>query len=510
MKRCIDECANNHRNCTDKRLDPHFVPTRLLDIGGGENSNARLVESSQIPRKEDFGQLKYATLSYCWGKSLPLKTTEKTKDEHEKKGIPVHKMPEVFQDAIQVVSKLGIRYLWIDALCIIQENQADWEAESVSMSKIFAYSHITICAASSSSCSQSFLQRSNEQLILPFCSTLRPEISGEYSVLLTGMPISQHDADLRHSKWRRRGWVWQEEIMSPRKALFTERILQFRCNSLCRLESGYSTSDGSIELDRSTHLTDFWARSIPSYSSRELTYRRDKLSAVSGVAKYIGDFLRKQGRPTEYLAGLWLSNHFNRELLWRPSAPTLPYRKMMESLQDKDTCAPSWSWASRDTGITRGGGEHFDSFEVVDYDLQPAYLDAMVSVKLGSSITLYGMCRKTPIRPNSGSLKKKDRIYKKCKDRRWETHIRHGRIDFWLDWMPTVKDPEENEIQSQLWLFFLGRDYYETTRKASASGLLLMPFDGPDGTLYRRVGMFKYNGVRAWLKRIHGRSVTIV
>ncbi|CAD6444188.1 caf0abbc-040a-4421-b62b-6d8955b24752-CDS [Sclerotinia trifoliorum] len=128
MKRCFDECVKNHQACNEKARRSKFVPTRLLDTGNWESSSAKLVEHHQLPPMDSTDpQLQYAALSYCWGDSLTLKTTKENKDEHEKVGILIYGMPATFQDAIKITRELGIRYLWIDALCIVQWSKEDLE-----------------------------------------------------------------------------------------------------------------------------------------------------------------------------------------------------------------------------------------------------------------------------------------------------------------------------------------------------------------------------------------------
>lgn len=110
------------------------MPKRLLDFGSNEIQRVQLVNREDLARPAVQGdsqanQLHYATSRYCWGESLVLKATRKKKESH-REGILTDTMPEVFQDAIHVAHKLGIQYLWIDALCILQDNGKEQEVES--------------------------------------------------------------------------------------------------------------------------------------------------------------------------------------------------------------------------------------------------------------------------------------------------------------------------------------------------------------------------------------------
>ncbi|OJD28904.1 heterokaryon incompatibility protein [Diplodia corticola] len=510
MKSCIDECVREHLGCRDKLSKENFIPTRLLDVGSAAGSDVRLRERREILSECLLGsQLKYATLSYCWGSSLPLKTTDQTFEQH-KIGISVDGMPATFQDAVKLARELGIRYLWIDALCIIQDqvSKKDWEAESVTMTDIFAHSYVTICAAVSDSCFQNFLQRPSSRLLsLPFRSSLVPDISGEYSILLKGREERPERACFRSSRWSRRAWVWQEQVMATRQLVFCEEAVQFRCNNKIVFEYGLEASDLSMVLQKGSDYSRFWLEAVFVYSRRELTFAHDRLSAISGVAKFMQDSMKELGEPTEYLAGLWLDKSLGYQLRWVCDEPKLSYNEMLEWLQDEEHyCAPSWSWASRNTAIRCLRDRPGTEFQVVSYDLQPANSDAMVAVKFGSSITLGGKCRRTPIRPISGIFT--PRIPERWPySNYWKTSSPYGTMRFWLDWVPNLEDPEESNRQDQLHLFLTS-----TEGDRFAGGLLVLPSEGDDSgrELFYRVGAFNIDGDCQWLTETPKRSVTIV
>ncbi|KAI0851665.1 heterokaryon incompatibility protein-domain-containing protein [Daldinia vernicosa] len=497
IKRCIDKCAKDHKGCRDKLSDSHYVPTRLLDVGRSDGM-ARLVEKSQIPL--DGSQLKYATLSYCWGSGLTLKTTKETKDEHSKVGIVVHSMPQTFQDAIEVVRKLGIRYLWIDALCIIQDIPEDWEAESVKMCDIFANSYITVSAAISTSSSESFLQRPQRNLLnLPFRSSLIPDVCGIYSIQLDGRNGSPKNIDLSHTMWHSRAWVWQEQIMSTRQLIFAEKGFQFRCNNGIRLERGPTTNDPEMSLNGGSNNINYWKVLLKEFTNRNISFPKDRLAAVSGVAKYIQNFQEEAGSSMKYLGGLWLDSEFEKfcaHLLWVCEKPAPSYKHMSACLLNEEQyCAPSWSWASRDKGVDFRWKSR-PAFQVMRHDLQPACSDAMVRVKYGSSIVLRGLVGQPPAIPNSGRFNDTAGRWSS----RWDAVTPDGTLYFWLDWMPSKEDPQEIDRQSNLELFLTSIEpNLDADGKRSAYGLLLLKFE--DGH-YRRVGMFQHHGDIEWFESL--------
>jgi hypothetical protein len=132
----LRDCAK-HEKCT--YLHDRRFPTRILDIGD--------MQSDAIILREPLNQSGcYVCLSYCWGGARFIKTTRQSIGDH-KKGISWEALPKPFQDAIQVARLLGIGYIWINALCIVQDDYKDWERQAGRMAIIYQNS-LTIAATS--------------------------------------------------------------------------------------------------------------------------------------------------------------------------------------------------------------------------------------------------------------------------------------------------------------------------------------------------------------------------
>lgn len=115
------------------------MPTRLIFLG---DAYIKLCLSSE------FGTtLKYATLSHCWG-SLPFMTLTTTNFEAFRNSIPLKDISKTFLDAVFVASELGFQYLWVDSLCIVQNDSDDWNAKSSLMSDVYGNSTINMAASS--------------------------------------------------------------------------------------------------------------------------------------------------------------------------------------------------------------------------------------------------------------------------------------------------------------------------------------------------------------------------
>ena len=134
-KRWLQTYSKNHNSC--KGYENNQMPTRLLALGEGV---LRLVTTTGW---DTAYRPQYATLSHCWGGIDFLKLTTTTL-ELFKKSIPLEQLTKTFRDTIAVARKLGIPYLWIDSLCIIQDSSEDWETEATLMSSAYGSSTITI------------------------------------------------------------------------------------------------------------------------------------------------------------------------------------------------------------------------------------------------------------------------------------------------------------------------------------------------------------------------------
>ena len=174
MKDWLENCRRNHAKCSEIKKTTEtttgadsFLPTRLLDVqafgtGGKATSylgrDVRLVSLSSRPKtmgseadtNNNTRLPPYLTLSHCWGppEKRPTTTTKYSLGERMKR-IPLFELPRTFQDAIEITRKLGYRYLWIDSLCIVQDDEQDWAHEAGLMAKVYSHSSCTLSALSS-------------------------------------------------------------------------------------------------------------------------------------------------------------------------------------------------------------------------------------------------------------------------------------------------------------------------------------------------------------------------
>ncbi|OAA48464.1 HET domain-containing protein [Metarhizium rileyi] len=388
------QCSTNHTQCSPLASWVN-LPTRLVDVSS--LADIRLVETSGQ-------QGQYVCLTHRWGdQEMPVKTTSDTLDQLQQ-GIPLELLPPTFRDAALVTRRMGSQYLWIDSLCIIQDDPDDWERESAQMASTYKNATLTIAAAWASGPKDGLFQTVPSVVVdsrdlelskhnLPFSVMVRRKL--RYNV-------GHLRQDEEHGILDRL-WVLQERLLSPRIVYFGFNEVAWEClaGSACECEpmlASYTATDYSSQwpsnpkavysLSTSTghngpvygQSPELWHHIVNAYTGLNFTARKDKFPALAGLGSDIASM-----RPgEEYLAGLWRST-FMIDLLWRKgtrgdwqtTASEKHYdlndafvssaevhtasnnnrsaqqerRDQEMRLQCLEKLAPSWSWASVDMQV---------------------------------------------------------------------------------------------------------------------------------------------------------------
>jgi hypothetical protein len=362
MRKWVMRCSRKHKKCPNfPRLSR--LPTRVLKVRFKKNDwpEVRLVETGS----KKYAQ--YACLSHRWGNTSFIQTTRQN-IERWKAGIPWSELPRTFQDALMVTLSLATDYLWIDSLCIVQDDRLDWKREAARMHDIYALSFVTIAATTSENGNEGlFPAKTHPEMKLSgrdprsgekFQIYVRPKVQhffeckfGIGADFQTGTAASVEKFPLLT-----RGWVFQERLISPRVIHFTERELLFECREEFRCECsgvvelpnvvGGQLTDLSLsvppkiqhqialESKDSSTVGGRWRRMMEEYASLNLTKPSDLLPALEG--------LRTQMQPLRgrYIFGLW-EDDLCTDLCWKPN------RK--DTTCSPEWRAPTWSWASVDT-----------------------------------------------------------------------------------------------------------------------------------------------------------------
>jgi hypothetical protein len=269
-------------------------------------------------------------------------------------GLRLSQLPQTLADAIHITRSLGVQYLWVDALCIIQDSVEDWEKESEQMSSIYERAYVVIAASSSSSAMQGFLnyqrQRHSHHFNIP------DTYGTQASIAARGNPqTGLHSPYKETDPLAQRAWAFQEQHMSTRYLIFSADELQWVCKTKFACECSITstpagpafyhplllaycddTKGQGYEPSDQRALQDVWRKAVSEYSCRKLTRPDDKLPAFSGLASRFG---AKMGY--RYVAGLWEENII-QDLAWT----RVSWLESTLAPLPIDYRAPSFSWAS--------------------------------------------------------------------------------------------------------------------------------------------------------------------
>lgn len=389
----LNECLTFHSTCAvSKENQP--LPTRLLDIGTLGRPRLKLIHTAN--EKVD----NYVCLSYCWGKALFTKLTLAQLSAMSN-SIDFDTLPTTFKDAIFVTRTLNIRYLWVDALCIIQDFNDDMKEELAKMVDIYKNSYLTIIAASAANATDGFLQpRPIPDILLRIPLDINNEDAG---TILLRPSYAFERIDSGSDSTETRAWCLQEGILSPRCLVYSSLHLYWCCQELpyARCDKSYKNSSfdhlnhsqgklpavfrsgrrcDSLTGSDLKELYSFWQLVVKQFSGRHLAHISDKFRAFSAIAH---EFQTIKGDV--YMAGHWL-NDLPRSLLWKsqqlprqwesqmlPSGlkkQQLEYKNAF-SIAPQDWVAPSWSWMSSSSKVTLDSYLKFaPEFKVIDVKVE--------------------------------------------------------------------------------------------------------------------------------------------
>lgn len=367
----LNDCLQNHPSCAEKLLQKVPLPTRVIDVGDDLSDPFLYITRGEIGS--------WAALSYCWGGDSQFALTKGSFGDLQK-GRPLQWFPKTLRDAIVITRSLGVKYLWIDALCIFQDSWVDWTTEAAKMGDIYRFALVTIAATASPSVNTGILGPRKQSLAVAIpwrvpqaelIKTMPRTVDTGDKYLDQIIYISRErnlwlDAvKIKESHWATRGWTMQEESLSSRILFYTTRQMTWECSTLRRIEIeshaasgvpmspmpstsfylrmilekqyGYNRyNDPNIEPQFELDPYIFWYRIVTIYSQRNLSVARDKLSAIAGLAKLVQASL-----GDSYCAGLWRSN-LVMGLLW--------YSRTDQKEPLAEYLAPSWSWVSMNGG----------------------------------------------------------------------------------------------------------------------------------------------------------------
>ena len=344
------ECLTSHTQCFDIQTftaTRDILPLRLLDLAPALHADFIRLESSESLPVHTM----YVTLSHCWGGHCKTTLTTSSLATFQA-GIHLSTLPKTFQDAVLLTRNLGIRYLWIDALCIIQDSHQEWSHEASLMGDVYANSFLTISATSSPD-SEGGLYHSRNPLSVWPC-----RITATWNCFPVDKFVIKTPGWVRRGAMKplsNRGWAFQEWLLSKRIIHCSRDLVRWQCHCLAASEvcpGGLDDYDiksyerptkNIIRLLQDGHgsSNDLWRRIREEYSEKHLTVATDKLAAFSGIARMVHNMWKSP--KEDYLAGLWRPELFH-ELLWVKTVKE--YIELTHRTHSFQYIAPSWSWAS--------------------------------------------------------------------------------------------------------------------------------------------------------------------
>ncbi|KAG8666722.1 hypothetical protein FPOAC2_11843 [Fusarium poae] len=387
----IKKCVRSHHMCgAYQSQQSGWRPKRLVYVGS-ESQQPRLI----IPSKDSVA-VSYVALSYSWGSGYNFTLSLNNIHDFQKE-IPAASLPNTIQDAITTTKTLGYEYIWIDALCIIQDSKEDWIEQSSKMGDIYGSAAFTLAAAGNPNVKDKMSCRRDPRAIRPCVANINttyPGLSYPWAIY-PNQPERLLISTINESPLSRRAWALQELLVSPRTLLFGPKQMVWSCTTVeasetfpLGLDPKFSTplnEDTSLSHLRQKLMrmskedespSEFWDSFLFRYTRAKLTVGSDTLVALQGIVERIitiaGTNPSPEGVPRtiDYVAGLWHDRNFQRSLLWRPKSGLPRHRP--------DTYrAPSWSWASLDGEI-----DSYDEYVPWIWNHKDAELASIVDISI--------------------------------------------------------------------------------------------------------------------------------
>ena len=341
------------------------MPTRLIKLESDGISCAKICSTQNL--------VKFAALSYRWGADTQSATLKENVDQRYQT-LTTSDFPRTLQDAIHVTRRLGLEYIWIDRICIIQDDNDDWAKEASLMANIYETAYVVLSATATADCGDGFLQR-----------RLKPPLVIQYT------HIGQEDCEVRarlrqgHNcgKWPlqvaypllQRGWCMQERLLARRIIHFLPDEIIFQCENGQECECGAASkgdtyaeladfpslrraSDIESSEPREPKFSWKWMSIVSDYSKMGLTYGDDTLPALSGLAACMEHL-----KPGNYIAGHWQHNIVS-QLGWRVNPKFLGRR--WKCPEDADVIGPTFSWSSHAHPVNMGNYRYIRNISTLE------------------------------------------------------------------------------------------------------------------------------------------------
>ncbi|KAK8052190.1 HET-domain-containing protein [Apiospora rasikravindrae] len=370
----LETCRTTHRGRCAVPDSPAWVPKRLVDLATLADGRVVVRETRSLSSPKP----RFVTLSHCWGgptgpRMIQLVPETLAEFTDPGRGIAIEQLPRNFRDAVLIARRLKTQYIWIDSLCILQDGE-EFKTEGQLMHLVYRNSYCNLAAAASGDCQGGLFR--TRQKVESFGGDMIE--TSEQSLFGKGtwrvFPSECWSDQLLMQPLYRRGWVFQERMLSPRILHFAQGQVFWDCASATACEvlpeglpwqldaasstekywrerlqlvqnQGQGGADSASPSRKFVGSADvsfesFWKEAVLNYTSCNLTQNRDRLLAIWGVAKLVRDQFRLDNWEEDYGVGLW-SSQLSEQLAWKVQDPSRARRP-----PELSGLWPSWSWAS--------------------------------------------------------------------------------------------------------------------------------------------------------------------
>jgi hypothetical protein len=447
-------------------------------------------------------------LSHRWGsQGLPVTTLDNLASRLE--GIDPAELSQIMRDAIQIVLGLGYRYLWIDALCIIQDSTDDWLSEASRMSSVFSGAVVTIAVADAENQSEGIFRKRPAQCMRPFYVPWLKAIPHRDRMHIDGVAkyyiFPKTNLVGRGTRTKgtldTRGWVLQEQLLSTRILYYDKGEIYWDCITLSASESSPISASllevtnpdeiwalklirrtlvGSLDnITLRTRISDAWLEIIKNYSARVLTNQNDRLIALMGVIEPLKAILSE-----DHVAGMWRENLWLQLTWWTHASKS--------SDRTHGFPAPSWSWLSVQDRVyyhnsLLGEGPETGAVAHKFTDLRPFYftIDHVESEELPGNTGNTGIIGTITVTAKCFPYRLTDKDLKKILYKRWNRSTLKLNTGRWMLDVP-------QELPLDIHCLIVAED---TVAKMLVC-LCIVPDEAHDGK-WRRIGLCHWDGL-AW------------
>lgn len=415
ITRWLDQCKT-HLDCGGVSLYAN-LPSKLIEVAPADSLGVPCLRSTTGLKGS------YLALSYCWGSTQPYVLTTKNLEVLMRE-LDMKMLPRTILDAIEVTKTLGFKYLWVDALCIMQDSseaaaQHDMDQELATMDEVYKNATMTIVAACAPSVIDGFLKDRPGSGQSRFDIPCRVGLE-QFSVV----HIQEHNMyNDNKEPINSRAWTFQEELLSPRLLIYASHTLQWQCRTLtCNLGGSYHSPNPSAALrlpspqmlllngpernDRRGQLNpdiphpilQHWLLAVTRYSDRKSSLPSDKLPAISALAASYTPVFGPQ-----YLAGIWARSAI-QQLCWHPPDTRMFFTRPTQYR------APSWSWAALDGSVyfpsflqnnNTSVGVPYHRFEIVEWQIQLKTSNLPCGEVTAGQLTVTTVLRDATFNPSS-------------------------------------------------------------------------------------------------------------